>query len=115
MEYLLKHSWLNVLSYRGESPATLVVAYPTGNCQIMCFAYICNLLDRGKEETKKYIKEAVQAVDLPMMLIDVKARFIPVVEDLFSTEDIVFKQPYRNTNSSNMVMYLLLTKNIKNW
>lgn len=50
------------------------------------------------------------------MLIDIR-NVKPYIDFIDKTleKDIVFKQPYKSTNGSNMVMYLIRTQSIRNY
>lgn len=90
----------------------LVILSPTANCQIASIAGVQLFIER--KDAKEFFKKIYQAVGKKLVLIDVKAdnedykrAFEDKIDAIFEPERIIFKQFYRSTNNSKMLMYLL--------
>jgi hypothetical protein len=90
----------------------------TGNCQIGTMCLFKNaLITSGYpdfkfdlEEIIKLLKKIQTHKPKSMWLIDIeRASYAELIEQIFSKEDIVFKQEYTNANYTQMTMYLVKT------
>lgn len=90
---------------------------PFGNCQVYSVAHMGDILDPwnnySKEDKLQYLKEINKKAKKPQLICDIYERLSTELEKLFTEEDIVFKQPYKSTNGSKMVMYLIKTQSLK--
>lgn len=94
---------------------------PTGNCQLFSVCYFNNLeyfkqnIRLGKNE-KLDLTPVLQAIrnsvyNKRLMFIDVKKSQESFVEDLFKKSEIKTKTPYRSSNNSKMITYIIDMKN----
>lgn len=95
---------------------------PTGNCQLFSTSYFNQL--KAFEENVKYHKLADKVDFKPilsairssvykknLMFIDVRSLYKTFVKKLFTKDEIITETPYKSSNGSNMVTYIIDMKN----
>jgi len=113
-----------VESYKGEGYDTkirfktpnnysmniMIIRHPTQNCQISSIGLAQNIRLIINEDIKKFI-EVLQRNTCSQILVDVHNRYMRELNKVLEPYlDVVFKQPYKSTNGSEMTMMLLKWK-----
>lgn len=90
---------------------------PTGNCQVYSISYFNNIISlfNSLEDRVDMLSIAQRSSGKMLVTLDVNEKFAPNVEEIYGTENIVFKNPYTSTNNSKMIMYLINTVKIRDY
>lgn len=91
---------------------------PTGNCQVCSIAHFnailtsfINIAERKAALKRLYVEGKMKHI----VITDINAGYKDILEELFPEGSILVRHPYTSTNNSPMILYLILTKCIKDF
>lgn len=87
------------------------IASPTANCQVACIGGYEGL-SPYKDKRRLMLRTLNEVCNKKMFLIDIRSGAESYVTEIFGPTDIVMRQPYTSTNESNMIIFLVKTRNL---
>lgn len=93
---------------RGYTCNLLLNINPTCNCQVMSIGhmdYLFGMSDSVKELKECLLRALSPYPTKPLIILDVQQYYAEAVKEI--AKRIVCEQPYRSTNGTDMILYLI--------